>query len=123
LFLTQREYNLVLESIDNREKEKTYLRGKIQKLICELGTPELLRQETERIGALQAKINGLDIINNRWEYQVVHGLRANLSDIIIKINSLKQRGLDEDRKFVNRIGDLFTKELESMEGKDIATHQ
>ncbi|KAI8615617.1 hypothetical protein BC830DRAFT_1121667 [Chytriomyces sp. MP71] len=89
----KREYDLVLLSIYNHKREKEYLRGKIQKLICELGTPAMLSAELAKVMDLSYRLDAIKSVNDR----------------------LKKKHEKHDLGFIEYLGCLFEQELDEMQ--------
>ncbi|KAI8828610.1 hypothetical protein BJ741DRAFT_625829 [Chytriomyces cf. hyalinus JEL632] len=94
----KREYDLILGSLTNHANEKEYLRSKIQKLICEVGTPEMLNMELGRVMALSFRLDAVQSVND----------------------GLKREHDDQDMVFIKTLGELFEEELE---GTSNETHK
>ncbi|KAJ3351285.1 hypothetical protein HDU83_009012 [Entophlyctis luteolus] len=92
----KREYDLVLSATSVHSCEKTFLRQKIQKLICEIGTPEILESELSKVYRLSFSLKAVQHVNE----------------------IMKQRHNEYDTLLVQYIGDLFEKEIEGSEGDD-----
>ncbi|KAJ3071027.1 hypothetical protein HDU98_005913 [Podochytrium sp. JEL0797] len=92
----KREYDLVLESLANHQNEQEYLCGKIQKLICEIGTPEMLGKELVRVTELKYNLEAVESVND----------------------ALKKRHEKLDNAFIRYLGDLFKNELENIKDEN-----
>ncbi|KAI9342891.1 hypothetical protein BDR26DRAFT_858944 [Obelidium mucronatum] len=88
----KREYDLVLKSLTNHHNEQEYLKCKIKKLICEVGTPEMLTRELGRVTQMQYELDAVMLVNRR----------------------LKRKHEKYDAVFIKYLGELFQKELESI---------
>ncbi|KAJ3332247.1 hypothetical protein HDU76_000838 [Blyttiomyces sp. JEL0837] len=73
----QREYEYVINAIKNQIEEKEFLRVKIQKLIGELGTRDILLQETHRVSHMLYKIEELCNVNTQAGLYARFDLRIN----------------------------------------------
>ncbi|KAJ3276501.1 hypothetical protein HK104_003649 [Borealophlyctis nickersoniae] len=92
------EYTQTITALTNIDSEKRYLRSKIQKLLCEVGTERVLDEERTRI---------LEI-----------GFRV---EMIRKENlELKQLFFDEEEQYILSLGTAYQKELNEATG-NIAT--
>ncbi|KAJ3188064.1 hypothetical protein HK101_009234 [Irineochytrium annulatum] len=106
----QREYHAVIESICNMEKEKGFLRTKIQKLVCDNGTEEMLKQESAKVAHLTARLevtqttNAKSVNENNWSVGSVTNVPSRL----------KTQIKEEEQGFVNYVGEIFLRELNSI---------
>ncbi|KAI9354541.1 hypothetical protein DFJ73DRAFT_826853 [Zopfochytrium polystomum] len=87
----QREYALILESGMNQRSEREYLLTKIRKLMGETLDEATLKNETERLEALEAEVRRIAKQSKR----------------------IRERAKEEDCFFLKTIGDIFVKESES----------
>ncbi|KAJ3136146.1 hypothetical protein HK100_002072 [Physocladia obscura] len=85
----KREYDLIIRSASNHIDEKEYLCSKIQKLICETGTPEMLQNELSKVTSLSYQLKAVSVVNER----------------------LKQQHERYDVLFIQHLSSLFLKEL------------
>ncbi|KAJ3211844.1 hypothetical protein HDU67_004225 [Dinochytrium kinnereticum] len=93
----KREYSGFISGILNVQKEKNFLRAKIQRLICDIGTTDMLQKELSKVESLSSRLQEVEKKNKR----------------------LKSVIADEEKRFLGFLVDLFIKELNKTTGEQL----